>query len=345
MIFFNSPVFILCGFLIIFGCFAPYIFTRKCDIFPDFHDKGQIGDTIGGIMGPFIAIAGVIMTYAAFRMQVEANKIQTQQLLKSFKMGQMEDEIDSRNALQLLSVDIKMMILNIKQTKKDLDKVIPADNVSPTDVVNFKHLSKQTIFRYNTIDRNLVYNAFVNFVEINDEKKCLTYFKKIYVIMDLCSEKFDIFYSKHQSYKDEIIKTENDILNAFNSFFYNLGHKDAPSGYSITIPLWTEFKKRTKTAFDANGSLNIDELREILEDGKFLDLYNTCFVQYQYLLKLINSLYAQTKMMIETMQDVRKFLDNKYRNDTLAGLNGKIKEALEKHTIESIRDKYAKQTD
>ena len=42
--------------LVVLVCFFPYWFTREGD--PDlcFIGKGEIGDTIGGIMGPFVAI-------------------------------------------------------------------------------------------------------------------------------------------------------------------------------------------------------------------------------------------------------------------------------------------------
>ncbi len=39
----------------------------------DFSDKGQIGDTIGGTMGPFIAIIAALLTFVAFWVQYEAN--------------------------------------------------------------------------------------------------------------------------------------------------------------------------------------------------------------------------------------------------------------------------------
>lgn len=39
----------------------------------DFSDTGEIGDTIGGIMGPFIAIAAAGLTFIAFWVQYKAN--------------------------------------------------------------------------------------------------------------------------------------------------------------------------------------------------------------------------------------------------------------------------------
>ncbi len=53
----------------------PLIFTRPAlfDLFV-FKDTGPIGDTFGGIMGPFIAMLAAWLTYKAFVMQYDANQ-------------------------------------------------------------------------------------------------------------------------------------------------------------------------------------------------------------------------------------------------------------------------------
>ena len=56
--------------LIIFA--LPMLFTRPG--FIDFTETGQIGDTIGGTMGPFIAILAALLTFFAFWTQFEANR-------------------------------------------------------------------------------------------------------------------------------------------------------------------------------------------------------------------------------------------------------------------------------
>lgn len=58
--------------LIITGiCFLPSQLIKVGQ--PDFSGTGQIGDTIGGIMGPFVAIAASILTFIAFWVQYKAN--------------------------------------------------------------------------------------------------------------------------------------------------------------------------------------------------------------------------------------------------------------------------------
>lgn len=53
-------------------CCLPWIFAKN-SWWIDFTDTGQIGDTIGGIMGPFVAIAAAGLTFIAFWVQYKAN--------------------------------------------------------------------------------------------------------------------------------------------------------------------------------------------------------------------------------------------------------------------------------
>lgn len=76
-----------------------YLFSRNpCIVHSkifDFSETGQIGDTINGIMGPFIAIAAVLLTFAAFYIQKEANDIQTETINAQTKQEEIQ-KIESR---------------------------------------------------------------------------------------------------------------------------------------------------------------------------------------------------------------------------------------------------------
>lgn len=61
-------------------CFFPYWLTKPALTENlNFSGTGQIGDTIGGTMTPFIAIAAALLTFIAFWVQYKANKQQAQQ--------------------------------------------------------------------------------------------------------------------------------------------------------------------------------------------------------------------------------------------------------------------------
>ncbi|MCF6130890.1 putative phage abortive infection protein [Flavobacterium wongokense] len=68
--------------LLLFSFFAPYFFTNtsigKSIITGD--ATGLIGDTMGGVMNPFIAIAAALLTFLAFWIQYKANEQQKKDL-------------------------------------------------------------------------------------------------------------------------------------------------------------------------------------------------------------------------------------------------------------------------
>lgn len=91
---------IIAVLLIIFGLFAPFIFTRL-PINEDFNfrETGQVGDTIGGLMNPFIALSGVIVTGLAFYIQYKANQQQRELFEKEQQDNKdgLQAQIDNQN--------------------------------------------------------------------------------------------------------------------------------------------------------------------------------------------------------------------------------------------------------
>ena len=86
-------------FIILIGiiCYFPALFTESGRL--DFRNTGQIGDTIGGIMGPFVAIAAAILTFLAFWVQFKANEQQRNDIALErfesnlFQLIQIQEEI------------------------------------------------------------------------------------------------------------------------------------------------------------------------------------------------------------------------------------------------------------
>lgn len=92
---------LIVAFICIIASFiSPFIFTRHSitEDF-DFSQSGQVGDTIGGLMNPFIAIAGVIVTGLAFYIQYKANLQQRElfELEQKESKSQLQDQIDNQN--------------------------------------------------------------------------------------------------------------------------------------------------------------------------------------------------------------------------------------------------------
>jgi hypothetical protein len=76
--------------LIAFAFLAPLIFVRPSIVGIDFNKTGPIGDTIGGIMNPFIAIAGALLTFLAFFIQFRANQFQHRNFREQLDLQQIQ---------------------------------------------------------------------------------------------------------------------------------------------------------------------------------------------------------------------------------------------------------------
>lgn len=94
--------------IIIFSFAAPFIFTRECSGLPSFMNTGQVGDTIGGLMNPFISIAIVLVTWLAFNEQYKANEM----VRKQFERQKFENQFYER--LRLHKENVNEMEIEIK---------------------------------------------------------------------------------------------------------------------------------------------------------------------------------------------------------------------------------------
>jgi len=110
--------------LIIISFIAPFLFTKL----KQFENTGQIGDTIGGLMNPFIALAGVFITFLAFYMQWKANKIQ----ITLFNKNQKEQTnlLKEQMFFRLLE-NINQRVINFTHTE---------ENASKSELVSYKAL-------------------------------------------------------------------------------------------------------------------------------------------------------------------------------------------------------------
>ena len=97
--------------LVVLVCMLPSILTGKGE--PDFSNKGQIGDTIGGIMGPFVAIIAAWLTFIAFWVQFKANNQQRHDIAierfenNLFEMIHVQQEITTGLLIEQIGGNVK----------------------------------------------------------------------------------------------------------------------------------------------------------------------------------------------------------------------------------------------
>ena len=79
--------------IFIFSFFAPFLLTQFSSSIKFDTNTGPIGDTIGGIMNPFVALSGVIVTGLAFYMQLRANQIQIENFRKELEVQKEQNRL------------------------------------------------------------------------------------------------------------------------------------------------------------------------------------------------------------------------------------------------------------
>ena len=315
-------------FLVIGGCFAPWLFTGEGCERLDFTETGQIGDTIGGLMGPFIAMAGVFLTFVAFLMQVRANEIQREQLHKSFNMKQLEHKIESLHALQLLHIDVQNTIKDIEVRCNLIDEYCRVLDANPIAEVACKRTSFQSIKRYQGIDRNLLYKA-VNYFVQTDKKEA--WYRNIYSVLDYYSEGVD------QLWSDVYIPNTKDIMHIKSdiSGLYTKMVKDINSfSSSHKFKLLERFNYQILKLRRQDGSLDISALNNFLNDGVYSSLFADVPEIYQKLQNCITQMMNIGINMSKEMSATAKV----FRGDTILGELKNFEETLSQTLLSNTED-------
>lgn len=200
--------------LILFSFFAPLIFTSNY-LFErlDFTETGQIGDTIGGILNPFIALAGVLLTFLAFYMQIKANQIQISQFKESIKKDKEKrsliERTDYYNKLRLLEVDLKTIESDIQQKAKNIEDYYESEKNSPFSTNILKRSPTKKYSRILEIDRLSIFNGFSLIFDSKDD--LIKNFSNLYNILDFLPELFEDIYNKYDYHSKDIYTKKMDI--------------------------------------------------------------------------------------------------------------------------------------
>ena len=283
--------YVLAAIIILFAFSAPYIFTRKGII--DFTETGQIGDTIGGTMGPFIAIAGVIVTFLAFLMQKKANDIISEQHEDDKKRedAKLQNEYSAR--VELLKSDIDHSIRDIEQRTTFLEEHENNLSANPFRTLVLKETSTDMYRRMSNSNRDSIFIALTE-LKIDKPEKIL---QKYYSISDY-----------FPSAVSATRRIADDLSNETHVKLKEIGENIALI-YAISIRNgWLNFRRIDCIA---NFYKTVQESRSH-ESGKemnFMKIWTTLPGLEKSLNELVNSNYyrdGEQRDLIEIMQSCQK---------------------------------------
>jgi hypothetical protein len=224
-----------------FSFFAPFIFTSSIskNIFYFDDQTGFIGDTIGGIISPFIALVGILLTFLAFYMQIIANKTQVilfnkgiinEKVIRDFKT-----KTDLLNKLNLLKIELKNIIRDIEKKSQSLKIYYEEEANHPFKGNNLNRTTSLKYQRILEIDRLSIFNAFNLF--LNHRKNWITEFNEIYNTLEFVLELFNDIYKKYENHASEKYSEQQAIKNNLKDLMNNLAsliqiyNTDHPNDY------------------------------------------------------------------------------------------------------------------
>lgn len=334
--------------LIVFSFFAPSLLTQPSESW-DFRDTGPIGDTIGGIMNPFIAIAGVISTFIAFIIQVRANNLQREQFMKALDKNIIDDKIDSYNKLCLMKIDIDEIIKDIDGRIRYLDSYMSKIRENP---YNYTVLYRTTLRRYDriaSIERLSIYKGFQNF--LGDD--WILMFNKLYVALDYIPDAFNELYGIVKYHNDDIFNEKSKIKELCYSLERNCVSYlklKRNTELQITIQsLLNEYQAFVLQKAEESDYLKLHEmLRKYIDKIKLYNSYLPKKVESIYdiiiqILRIINEIEQKTELQL--LPGLEKFKENiSQKEDSpkhkLLQIGNAIQIALGKTSVKNLQQEY-----
>lgn len=352
---YNIISWILIGLSILFiggSFFAPILITEYFSNW-DFRNKGVIGDTIGGIMNPFIAIAGVCSTFVAFLMQVKANEIQKEQFLKSLSKGYLDEKLDAYHKLELVNIDIKDIIDDINKRFEFLDKYIEDVNKNPLATNRLERTVNLSYERFLSEDRTLIYKGFKIF--LGKDKAWIETYSTLYHSIEYLPELYKNVYRigdnmNHTTFEikkllhDKLIEIESlcvDFLNTNKAL-------NGTNAYSIIDYFLKQYRRIIAEDFT-------DEYKNENDSIKILDLLTKCKEElekpevYSLDIKPLIDKYSLMVIMLndlkrENISTLKEFdLARTHKDKVLSKLNeihSFIENGIKDISVEALQKEY-----
>lgn len=204
----------IAAFLLIFAFIAPALFVSKA-FTPklDFSQTGPIGDTLGGIMNPFIALVGILLTFLAFYMQIKANQIQKQLFLDGLKAEkEKETELEKKDALyklSLLTLDLEIILTDIGSKAEKIRTFFENERAKPYDANLLYRTPSKKYTRILDLDRLSIYKGFKLF--LSRDEKWIKAFGNLYNTLDYMPPFFDEVYKIYDNHSKVKLEKKTEV--------------------------------------------------------------------------------------------------------------------------------------
>lgn len=268
----SLTIWIICfaGFMLIFSFLAPALFVQESISEKlNFSKSGEIGDTIGGIMNPFVALVGVLLTFLAFYMQIKANQIQKKLFLDGLiAEKQKADDFERKDAeykLNLLKIDLDNILKDINLKAHSIKTFYESEKKAPFDNNLLFRTPSNKYTRILDLDRLSIYKGFKFF--LSNEKNWLKNFNNLYSNLDFLPSFFDELYNIYDNHSKTKYARKSDVTKMIMEFIdegskllttYKVKHKsfgylNLPASRIVNSSI-NEYHKIISLNYDKNGN-------------------------------------------------------------------------------------------
>ncbi|PZR20759.1 MAG: hypothetical protein DI539_09835 [Flavobacterium psychrophilum] len=198
--------------------FAPVIVTKCHIISLEVDDPNEIGDTIGGILGPLVGLIGVALTFLAFWAQYDANIQQRKEFetsLENERKAREREETKASEELEQKNKDIK----------EQQERFLKTQELQQNQILLQDKRARITVFETRFHTMLAIHRDNANQMEVNKISG-----RKVFIHM------LDELKSMHKIFKGILVEnghnnaiTEEELYNiAYLSFFFGIGDKSTP---------------------------------------------------------------------------------------------------------------------
>ena len=298
--------------LIVFSFFAPKLFVQKSKNGLDFSGTGEIGDTIGGIMNPFIAIAGVLLTFLAFYIQYRANKIQREQFEEQLEIdkNQFKQELEVQREQFEESLEVQTEQFKKNQFENQFYEMVRlhkenVNEISMTFHINHYYNGQKT-FSENTIKGREVFKYYLEELKIGYFIAKSTYsnnspnflINKAYGVF-FHGNKYDNNISSTDSTQQEYCDFINKII-SINNAHKRYEYKKLNSVVSSNIE-YKDAKNLSYNLFQGYSAVLAHYYRHLYQTVKHITSQEGKFIGYNEKRKYLRILRAQLSNQEQAM--------------------------------------------
>lgn len=253
-------------FFILFGLFAPIILSQYT-LYGLSNKPNEIGDAIGGMMNPFIAIAGVILTFLAFYMQWQANQNQVKLLklqidLDKEKLKNQENE-NLKEIFQLFELELNEFLEELS-TKfehiKDYNSVLKLNEIEFVILPKIHKEKAKSLLKY---DKMIIYKCYRLFVSKGNSDWKIE-FNELYDELEYLNAVLPEFYRIESNSSTQLYELKKEYEVILNLFIDKCWSEMAKMKSS------SELKQRYDLEYDLFNSTILEYYR-IIDDSNIIN--------------------------------------------------------------------------